>query len=69
MAARRRKRKKKMWIQKAVKSSRKGALHRALGLSPDKTIPLQKLKKAGKRQGRVGKMARLALTLRSFHSK
>jgi len=69
MATRRRRRKPKMWIQKAMKSSHKGALHRALGLSPDKKIPLSKLKKATKKEGRVGKMARLALTLRSFHSR
>ena len=64
--AKKRKRSSKKWIQAATKGSRKGALHRALGISPGKTIPLAKLKKAAKKSGKIGRMARFAETLRNL---
>lgn len=54
------------WIANAV-AKHKGALHRALGLATGTKIPVKKLSLAAKRPGKVGKQARLALTLRSFH--
>ncbi len=59
--------KKKKWIKKAIK--RKGALHRALNVEADEKIPLNKLNKAAKAKGHLGKEARLAKTLKSFHKK
>jgi len=50
------------WIQKAIK--RPGALHRALRVPMGKTIPVSRLRTAAKAKGRLGKQARLALTLR-----
>jgi len=53
------------WIAGAIK--RPGALRRALGVKSGETIPAGKLAKAAKVPGRLGKQARLAKTLRSFH--
>lgn len=54
-----------MWIQKAIKN--KGSLHKALGISSDKKIPLIKLKKAEhSRSPLLRKRANLAQTLRTF---
>ncbi len=55
----------KNWIKGAIKN--KGGLHRALGIPMDKKIPPKVLAKATKRSGKVGKEARLAQTLKSFH--
>lgn len=55
----------KNWIAGAVKH--KGALHKALGVPQDKKIPSSKLNKAAHAKGKVGKEARLAKTLKSFH--
>lgn len=57
--------KKKLWIQSAIK--RPGALRRALGVSK-KTgkIAVSKIRKAAKAGGRLGRQARLALTLRKL---
>lgn len=54
--------KKKLWIKGAIK--RPGALRRALGVSK-KTgkIAVSKIQAAAKKGGRLGKQARLALTL------
>lgn len=52
------------WIQKAIK--RPGALHKALGIPKDQTIPMSTLRKAAKLPGVTGRRARLAITLRSF---
>ena len=52
------------WIQKAIK--RPGALHKALGVPEDETIPVEKLQAAAEKGGRLGKQARLALTLRKL---
>ena len=55
----------KNWIASATKN--KGGLHRALGIPMDKKIPSKVLAKATKRGGKVGKEAKLAQTLKSFH--
>lgn len=52
------------WIQKAIK--RPGALHKALGIPEDETIPVEKLKAAAEKGGKLGKQARLAMTLRKL---
>jgi hypothetical protein len=51
----------KKWIARATKN--KGALHRALGIAPDKKIPKSTLNTAAKKKGKLGKEARLAKTL------
>ena len=55
----------KNWIAGAIK--RPGALHRALGVKEGKKIPAGKLEEAANKKGRIGKEARLAQTLKSFH--
>ena len=52
------------WIQKAIKKP--GALHKQLGVPPDKKIPAKKLEAAAKKPGKLGQRARLAKTLRGF---
>lgn len=49
------------WIQRATRN--KGGLHRSLGVPLGKKIPKGLIRSAAKRGGRVGKQARLALTL------
>lgn len=56
-----------LWISKM--GMKKGALHRKLGVAEDKNIPEKKLKAAEKKGGKIGKEARLAETLKSFHKK
>jgi hypothetical protein len=56
---------KKNWIAGAIK--KKGALRRQLGIKNGKTIPLSKLKKAAKKAGKLGKRARLAITLKNLN--
>jgi len=64
-----RKRKKK-WIQKALgPRKRKGALHRALGVPVGEKIPEGKLRAAAKKPGKLGRRARLAITLRKIGKK
>ena len=53
---------KKRWIQKAIK--RPGALRKSLKIKKGQKIPLKKLQAAAKKSGKLGKRARLALTLR-----
>jgi len=53
---------KKRWIQKAIKKP--GALRKSLKIKKGQKIPLKKLKAASKKGGKLGKRARLALTLR-----
>lgn len=53
------------WIQGAIKH--KGALHKELGIPIGKKIPAKKLNAAAKKGGKLGKRARLAKTLKSFH--
>jgi hypothetical protein len=55
------------WIQEAIKH--KGALHKELHVQEDKKISEKKLKAAEKKGGKIGKRARLAETLKSFHGK
>ena len=55
----------KNWIAEATKN--KGGLHKALGIPMGQKIPAKVLAKAAKKEGKVGKEARLAQTLRSFH--
>jgi len=57
----------KNWIAGAIKHP--GALHEDLGIPKGEKIPLALIKKAAKRKDKVGQRARLALTLRGFHSK
>lgn len=59
------KEKKKKWIQDAIKKP--GALHKSLKVKSDKNIPVSKLEKASKKGGKLGKRARLALTLRKLN--
>ena len=54
------------WIQKALPKSSKGKLHKALGVKQGQKIPASKLEKATKSNGKLGKEARLAETLKSF---
>ena len=60
---------KKKWIQAALKDKTKGALHKALKVKSDKNIPVSKLEKASHKPGKMGKRARLALTLRRLKNK
>jgi hypothetical protein len=53
------------WIAGATKN--KGGLHRSLGVAAGKKIPLKRITMAAKGKGKVGKQARLALTLRKMH--
>lgn len=53
---------KKKWIAGAIKKP--GALRKALGAKEGRTIPASKLQAAAKKPGKMGKRARLALTLR-----
>ena len=55
----------KMWIGDAVK--KKGALHKEMHVPLGKKIPAKKLASAAKKGGKIGKRARLAETLKSFH--
>lgn len=59
--------KKKKWIQKAIKKP--GALHKQLGVAKGEKIPVAKLKVAAEKGGKLGKRARLALTLKKVKSK
>lgn len=53
------------WIQKAIKKP--GALHKEMGVPKGKKIPAKRLAAAAKKGGKLGKRARLAETLKSFH--
>lgn len=53
------------WIKGAIKHA--GALHRSLGVPMGKKIPAKKLNAAAKKKGLLGRRARLAKTLMSFH--
>jgi len=56
---------KEKWIQGAIK--RPGALHKELGVPMGKKIPEGRLKAAEKKGGTLGRLARLAETLKGFH--
>ena len=50
------------WIQGAIKKP--GALRASLGAKEGKNIPAKKLAAAAKKGGKLGKRARLAITLK-----
>jgi len=54
---------KKNWIAGAIKKRNKGALRKALKVKAGQTIPAGKLKSAAKKGGKLGRQARLAVTL------
>lgn len=56
--------KEKNWIQKAIKNP--GALKKQLGVKEGEKIPAKALAKAAKAEGKLGKRARLAQTLRKM---
>jgi hypothetical protein len=55
----------KNWIAGAIK--KKGALHKEMHVPMGKKIPAEKLAKAAKAKGKLGKRARLAETLKKLH--
>lgn len=55
------------WIQKAIKHP--GALHKQLGIASGKKIPSSMLHSAAKKGGKLGKRARLAMTLGKLRRK
>lgn len=59
------------WIAKALegKKGNKGLLRKKLGVPAGRDIPKGLLKKTAKKKGAIGKEARLAETLESFHKK
>lgn len=57
----------KNWIAGAIK--KKGSLRKELHIKEGQKIPKKKLDKAAKAGGKLGKRARLAETLESFHKK
>jgi len=58
---------KKKWIQSAIQ--RKGGLHKSLGIPMSQKVGISREKVAAKKKGRVGRQARLALTLRRMKNK
>lgn len=67
MAAAKKKKSKKNWIQGAIKKP--GALRETLGAKKGKDIPVAKLKKAAKGKGITAKRANLAITLKKMNKK
>jgi hypothetical protein len=57
----------KKWIQSAI--AHPGALHEELHVPKGKKIPAKKLAKAAKKGGKMGRRARLAITLKSLSRK
>jgi len=57
----------KKWIQGM--HLKKGGLHRALGIPEGKKIPAGTLRAAAEKKGRLGKMARVAETLKGLRKK
>jgi len=55
----------KNWISGAIKKP--GSLRRSLGVKAGQKIPASKLRSAAKKGGKMGRRARLALTLRHMH--
>jgi hypothetical protein len=54
----------KFWIEKAIEKP--GALRSQLGVKKGETIPEGKLESASKKSGKLGKRARLAMTLKKI---
>jgi len=69
MAAAKKKKSKKNWIQGAINPKKKGSLRKALGAKKGKDIPVAKLKKAAKGKGITAKRANLAITLKKMNKK
>ena len=59
----------KNWIAGAIKPSHKGLLHKEMGVPQGEKIPESKLKKAESADGKLGRRARLAETLKGFHKR
>ena len=57
----------KKWIQKAIKKP--GALRKSLGVKKGQKIPQSRLRVAAKKKGKLGKRARLAITLGELRKK
>ncbi len=57
----------KKWIQKAIRHP--GALRKSLKVKRGQKIPVSKLQNAAKKGGKLGRRARLALTLRRLRKK
>lgn len=55
------------WIAEAI--HKKGALHQALHIPADEDIPVGLLKKVAHAAGKLGRRARLAITLRKLRKK
>jgi hypothetical protein len=55
---------KKQWIAEAIRKP--GALRKSLKVKKGKKIPVATLEKASKKKGKLGKRARLAMTLREI---
>lgn len=55
------------WIAEATKN--KGGLHRSLGIPEGKRIPVSVIESVASEPGKVGKQARLALTLAKLRKK
>ena len=68
MARKKKKSISKKWIQEAV-GKNPGGLHHALNIPVGKKIPSEMIAEAAKKGGRVGKMARLAKTLKGLKKK
>ena len=59
------KRKKKNWIQGAIQHP--GSLHKQLGIPQGHPIPADVLVAASHKKGKLGRRARLAMTLKKMH--
>lgn len=57
----------KNWIQGAIKKP--GSLRRSLGVKKGHDIPEEKLEEASEKPGKMGKRARLAMTLKKLAAK
>lgn len=55
------------WIQKAIEHP--GALREELGVKEGQNIPAEKLEKAADKGGKLGRRARLAMTLKRLKHK
>lgn len=56
---------KNKWIQAAL--GKPGALHKELGVPEGQKIPMEVLRDKAKSGGKLGKRARLAITLKGLH--
>ena len=57
----------KKWIQGAI--SKPGALHRELGIPQGQSIPQATLESSANKGGKLGRRARLAMTLKRMAGK